>query len=87
MLHSPTTPNSRTTRIPVSRSDQIEVQLVNLSWPLASDLDYVEEDRPRGLLKWRLTIPPRTATRPEPFSLSYGLRVTRAKEVEISPLP
>ena len=50
-------------RIPVSRSEQIEVQLVNLSWPLASDLDYVEEDRSRGLLKWRLTIPPRTAVR------------------------
>ena len=73
-------------RIPVSRSDQIQVELADVSVPLADDTYYLTEERPQGILKWWLTIPT-TARDASPFEILYTVRVNRAKDVEMTPLP
>jgi uncharacterized protein (TIGR02231 family) len=73
-------------RIPASRSDQIQIDLVDLSTPLATDREYVEEDRPRGLLKWLVNIPA-SAKGNNAAIISYGIEINRGKDVEMTPLP
>ena len=73
-------------RIPVSRSDQIQVELADVSVPLADDTYYITEEQPQGILKWWLTIPA-TARGSSPFEILYSVRVNRAKDVEMTPLP
>ncbi|MCZ6834954.1 MAG: mucoidy inhibitor MuiA family protein [Planctomycetota bacterium] len=73
-------------RTPVSRSDRITVDLVNLSHPLAQDTEYVQEQRPQGLLKWSLGIPSE-ARGANALVLKYGVRINRAKDVKMTPLP
>ncbi len=73
-------------RYPISRSDQITVDLVGLSHPLAADAKYLEEQKPLGLLKWDLAIPPANSNN-RAFSLDFGVRINRAKNVPISGLP
>ena len=81
-------------RMPVSRAEQIAVELVDPSHPLATDTDYIEEQRPRGLLKWLLNVPPAALATGDPrpastgdFVITYGVRVARAKDVDMTPLP
>lgn len=73
-------------RYPVSRSDQITVDLVDLSHLLAADAEYLEEQKPLGLLKWDLAIPAATASN-SAFVVEYGVRINRAKTVSVSGLP
>lgn len=73
-------------RFPVSRNDQITVDLVDLSHALATDAKYVKTSKPLGLLKWNLIIPT-TAQAPKPFVVSYGVRINRAKDIELTGLP
>ena len=73
-------------RYPVSRSDQITVELAGLSHPLDTDATYVEERKPQGLLKWVLSIPS-TATGNSAVAVTWGVRINRAKNVEMTPLP
>ncbi|MDY7109699.1 MAG: mucoidy inhibitor MuiA family protein, partial [Planctomycetota bacterium] len=44
-------------RHPVSRTDQIRIELVDVTPSLATDAQYLEEERPRGLMKWLLKVP------------------------------
>lgn len=73
-------------RYPISRSDQITVDLVGLSHPLAADAEYLEEQKPLGLLKWDLAIPPANGNYAA-FIVEFGVRINRAKNVPISGLP
>lgn len=73
-------------RYPISRSDQITVDLVGLSHPLAADAEYLEEQKPLGLLKWDLAIPPANGNNAA-FIVEFGVRINRAKNVPISGLP
>ncbi|MHC4107901.1 MAG: mucoidy inhibitor MuiA family protein [Planctomycetota bacterium] len=73
-------------RYPVSRSDQIRIELRNLSRPLAADTEYEQEEKPQGLLKWMLSVPA-GATGKSAFATSYGVRVHRAKDVQMTRLP
>ena len=73
-------------RYPVSRSDQITVDLVDLSHRLAADAEYLEEQKPLGLLKWDLAIPAATASN-SVFVVEYGVRINRAKTISVSGLP
>ena len=70
----------------MSRTDQITVDLVNLSHALAQDAKYVQEQRPLGLLKWSLGIPVNRQG-VNAFVLNYGIRINRAKDVDMTPLP
>ncbi|MHC4446836.1 MAG: mucoidy inhibitor MuiA family protein [Planctomycetota bacterium] len=73
-------------RYPVSRNDQIRIELRNLSRPLAADTEYEQEEKPQGLLKWMLSVPA-GATGKSAFATSYGVRVHRAKDVQMTRLP
>lgn len=73
-------------RMPVSRSDRIQVQLVGLTHDLSADPKYFEEDFSRGLLEWELTVPA-GAQNENAMTVEFGVRVVHAKEVEVSGLP
>ncbi|HWB20775.1 MAG TPA: mucoidy inhibitor MuiA family protein [Phycisphaerales bacterium] len=73
-------------RMPTSRSDEIQIDLENLSHPLATDSYYVRNQMPLGLLKWRITLPPQSHDADTVF-LTYTVRINHAKNVDLSPLP
>ena len=73
-------------RHPVSRTDQIQIDLVDVAPPLAADADYVEEEKPQGLLKWDLNVPA-TAKDEAAMVITFGVRVNRGKGIEMTPLP
>ena len=73
-------------RIPVSRTDQIKIYLVQLSRPLSTDADYLETERPQGLLRWDFRIPT-VSQGVNAFAVTYGVRINRAKDTEMTPLP
>jgi uncharacterized protein (TIGR02231 family) len=74
-------------RYPISRSDEIEIELVDLNVPLATDSDFINEHEPLGLMKWTLMGIPATAYGPNAMIINYGLTVNRAKDVVMTPLP
>ena len=73
-------------RIPVSRHEDIQIQLIEPNVRLADDQHYITEQRPQGLLKWWLTVPA-TARDRNPMLVTYGVRIDRAKDVQTTPLP
>ena len=73
-------------RYPISRNEQIQIEVVDISHPLAGDAKYVAEERPQGLLKWLLTLPA-TSSGKNALVVSYGVRMNRAKDIETTPLP
>ena len=76
-------------RYPVSRNEGIQIELVDVSAPLSNDAYYVSEEKPQGLLKWILNVPTSGggAGSKQAYSVSYGVHINRAKDVETSALP
>lgn len=73
-------------RVPVSQTTEIQIDTVDLSQPLATDAKYLAEERPQGLLKW--LVPIRAgATGNAAHIITYGVRINRARDVEMTPLP
>ncbi len=73
-------------RYPVSRNEDIEVILDNLSVPLSTDSKYVEFKKPQGLLRWDLTIPANT-TGDSSYVLNWEVEIARGKDIKMTPLP
>jgi uncharacterized protein (TIGR02231 family) len=73
-------------RYPVSRNEDIQIALVDVSDPLSSDAYYTAQEQPAGLLKWILNVPV-SASGQSAYTMSYGVRIDRAKDVEMTPLP
>jgi len=73
-------------RIPISQNDEIEILLKQLSQPLATDPNYLNKDRPRGLLRWDIAVDA-NLTGDQSYSLSWRVEVARGKDVEMTPLP
>jgi len=73
-------------RIPVSRNEDIEVELKNQSAQLSTNAKYLQTDFPRGLLRWDLSIPA-NSTGAASFILTWQVDVARGKDVEMTPLP
>ena len=73
-------------RIPVSRDERIKIVLDGPSAPLATDAEYVNEERPQGLLKWIVQVPA-GATGRNAFAITYGLRIEHPKDLDITALP
>jgi uncharacterized protein (TIGR02231 family) len=72
-------------RKPVSQSDRIKADVADMSKPLAADTKYLEQQQ-QGLLKWVLNIPAgATGTLAE--TITYGVRIDHAADVETTPLP
>ena len=73
-------------RHPISRSDEIQVTVEDLSRPLSTDTSFVQEDRPRGLMRWDLEVPAGSVG-DKAFVVSYDLDVERKEGVRMTPLP
>jgi len=73
-------------RYPVSRDEEIEIELKNLSTPLSTAPTYVAKDKPLGLLRWDLTIPA-NKTGESSFVLTWQVEIARGKDIEMTPLP
>jgi uncharacterized protein (TIGR02231 family) len=73
-------------RIPVSRNEKIKIETADLSTPLATDAEYVEQLKPQGMLKWSLSIPAAAGGKAAEV-ITYSLRVDHAVDVEPTALP
>jgi uncharacterized protein (TIGR02231 family) len=73
-------------RHPVSRNEEIEVTLDNLSVPLSTNTTFVESQNPLGLLRWDLNIPA-NMTGENSFVLTWEVEIARGKDVEMTHLP
>lgn len=63
-------------RVPVSRNEQVKVELTAIAPALATDAKYLKEERPQGLLKWMLPLPARVAGKEAaPVTISWKTRV------------
>ena len=52
----------------------------------ATDAFYIAEQQPQGLLKWWLAIPA-SARGLNSMTIDYTVRIDRAKDVQMTPLP
>lgn len=75
-------------RMPVSRNEQIKIELKDLSQPLATDARYVADEKPQGMLKWLVSVPARSeAGKPASQAVSWRLILTKPKDVQITGVP
>ncbi len=75
-------------RMPVSRNEQIKVELKDLSQPLAADAKYVADEKPQGMLKWIVPLPARTdAGKPAAQAVSWRVILTKPKDVQMTGVP
>jgi uncharacterized protein (TIGR02231 family) len=63
-------------RVPVSRNEQVKVEVTGVTPALSADPKYLAEERPQGLLKWVMPLPPRAAGKDAvPVTLSWKTRI------------
>lgn len=75
-------------RMPVSRNEQVRIELKDLSQPLSTDAKYLADEQPLGLLKWLVALPPRTqAGAPAARSVSWRVILSKPKDVQITGVP
>lgn len=75
-------------RMPVSRNEEIEVELTSVNPALANDRKYEANERKQGLLKWALTLQPKTADRgPSSLAINWTVKLSRPEKTMITPLP
>ncbi|MCH2154026.1 MAG: mucoidy inhibitor MuiA family protein [Phycisphaerales bacterium] len=73
-------------RRPISRSEEIEVSVEDLSQPLSTNARYVKNDYPRGLMRWDLSVPA-GRTGDDAMTITYDLKIERKEGVQMTPLP
>lgn len=73
-------------RMPVSRDEKIKVELKNPTHKLSLDAQYLQEDRPRGLLRWDLEVPASARTGRE-MKIDFHITVSHKKTVQTTALP
>lgn len=73
-------------RRPVSRNEDIDIRVVDVSPALAGDQDYLETAAIRGFLKWDIELAP-AGTEAASASIKWQTRVSRPKDLEITPIP
>ncbi|MFZ4750904.1 MAG: DUF4139 domain-containing protein, partial [Phycisphaerales bacterium] len=75
-------------RMPVSRNEQIKIELKDLSQPLATDAKYVADGKPQGILQWIVQLPARTdAGKPAARTVSWSVVLSKPKDVTTTGLP
>ena len=75
-------------RMPVSRNEQIKVELKDVSQPVVTDAKYVADEKPQGILKWLVQLPARAeAGKPATKSVSWTVLVSKPKDVNMTGLP
>ena len=73
-------------RMPITRSDDIEVSLKALSMPLSTDANYLANEEPLGVLRWDVQLPAGGPTSP-PLIVSWTVDVARSADIETTPIP
>ena len=73
-------------RRPISRSDEIQVAVENLSMPLSTNQNYLQDAFPQGLMRWDLEVAAGSVGK-KSFVVSYDLDVERKEGVRMTPLP
>ncbi len=75
-------------RVPVSRNEQIRIELKDLSQPLATDAKFTTDERPQGYLKWIVQLPGQAqAGKPSKASVSWSVIASKPKDVQTTPIP
>ena len=69
-------------RRPVSRDGEIEVRVVDLQPPLATDRDYLDTDARLGLMKWTIDLAPGAER-----AVTWTVRVNHSSDLEVTPIP
>ena len=73
-------------RLPVSRSDDIEVRVADVQPELVDDEAYLEDERERGFLKWQIPLPP-SGDDGDRRQITWSVRVNRSADTDITPIP
>lgn len=73
-------------QIPISTNNQITITIDNLSRKLSADAAWLQNQRPRGLLRWDLTVPPMPPAA-SPFLTIYTLVISHHKDVSPDWIP
>ena len=75
-------------RMPVSRNEQIKIELKDLSQPLVTDAKFTADEKPQGILKWLVQLPARTeAGKPAARSVSWTVVASKPKDVQTTGIP
>ena len=75
-------------RMPVSRNEQIKIELKDLSQPLVTDAKFTADEKPQGILKWLVQLPARTeAGKPAAGSVSWTVVASKPKDVQTTGIP
>jgi hypothetical protein len=73
-------------RMPISRSEDIEISLKNVMPQLSTDPAYLDGERQLGILRWEVTLPPGSPDA-VPLSIEWTVNVSRSSEVDTTPIP
>ena len=73
-------------RWPVSRSSDITISMSEVSPPLSTDVQYVNNQKKQGLLRWDIMIPA-YSTGDKAKIVNYSYSINRGKDIETTPLP
>lgn len=72
-------------RAPVTRNEQVKVELTGISPALATDAKYLKDERPQGLLKWTMQLPARAAGKEAaPVTIAWKTRVVWPEALYLS---
>ncbi len=72
-------------RMPVSRNEQIRIDLKDLSQPLSTDAKFVADEKPQGILKWLVQLPARVdAGKPAAKSISWTVILSKPQDVQMT---
>lgn len=75
-------------RMPVSRNEQIKVELAKVSRALATDAKFTADEKPQGILKWVVSVPAAPAAgKPGTLSIEWTVREAHAQDVQVTPIP
>jgi uncharacterized protein (TIGR02231 family) len=75
-------------RMPVSRNEQIKVELAKVSPALATDAKFTADEKPQGILKWVVSVPAAPAAgKPGTLAIDWTVREAHAQDVQITPIP
>jgi uncharacterized protein (TIGR02231 family) len=73
-------------RWPVSRSSDITISMPEVNPPLSTDVQYVNNQKKQGLLRWDIMIPA-YSTGDKAKIVNYSYSINRGKDIETTPLP
>ena len=75
-------------RMPVSRNEQVKVELPKVTPALAADAKYVADEKPQGILKWLVTVPAAAAAgKPGTLVIDWTVREAHAQGTQVTPIP